>query len=84
MKNPAPKSTRSVNNWSMRLFFVSDRPQEQRGKPVNNKVNLLRETSEIQDLQINVSDMTEPLNFCLRLPYTFRGVSRLGDVARPV
>ena len=65
LENAVPKSTRYVNKWSMKIFsewqatrLIKKASEEQR--------NFVVDISKIQDLDINVCDMTaETLNFWL-------------------
>ena len=65
LENAVPKSTRSVNKWAMKIF------SEWRSTRVNKKASeepssCTNDTSQIQDLETDVLDMTaESLNFWL-------------------
>ena len=65
LKNAVPRSTRSVNKWAMKILG-----EWQAGRTNTNayeeESRSAAETSQIQDLETNICDMTaESLNFWL-------------------
>ena len=65
LENAVPKSTRSVNKWAMKIFseWQSTRVNKKASEEPSSCTN---DTSQIQDLETDVLDMTaESLNFCV-------------------
>ena len=65
LENAVPKSTRSVNKWAMKIFseWQSTRVNKKASEEPSSCTN---DTSQIQDLETDVLDMTaELLNFWL-------------------
>ena len=63
LENAVPKSTRSVNKWAMKIFseWQSTRVNKKASEEPSSCTN---DTSQIQDLETDVLDMTaESLNF---------------------
>jgi hypothetical protein len=65
LENAVPKSTRSVNKWAMKIVSEWQATRIKK-KAIEEESSCAVDTSQIQDLTINVADMTaESLNLWL-------------------
>ena len=79
LENAVPRSTRSVNKWSMKIFSEWQAARLNK-KASDEQSNSVDDSSKIQDLDMNVCNMSvETLNFWLR-NLLWRRVKRMENV----
>ena len=79
LENAVPQPTRSVNKWSMKIFSEWQAARLNK-KASDEQSNSVDDSSKIQDLDMNVCNMSvETLNFWLR-NLLWRRVKRMENV----
>ena len=80
LENAVPRSTRSVNKWAMKIFGEWQAGRTNK-KACEEESGSAVETSQIQDLETNICDMTaESLNFWLVYWTVKLGIEKLNCI----